>query len=301
MQPETTPSPERTPPDKRPTPAAGPSGRPPGSIEVTGGDVAEPAEFDRILADIAGRLSAMTHEQFDEVITGCLRTLVEFLGFDRSTLMAFSEHGSRFQVTHSWAVEGVPVASDDVQLDTRIPWFTHQIRSGHVVSVASSFDLPAAAAEERAYLLRSGLKSILATPLLMEGTVVGALSFASFRSQRRWSLGLVSRLRLAGEILALGIRLHQYAQGLKAIAQTVSQVSPDHEVPERRAAERLRDRAIRLMQAEHQERRRMGQVLHEDVMQILAAVGMFVKLGVCPSNGFAASGILPGIPLVQSG
>jgi hypothetical protein len=42
-------------------------------------------------------------------------------------------------------------------------------------------------------------------------------------------------------------------------------------------------------------------VLHEDVMQILAAVGMFVKLGVCPSNGFAASGILPGIPLVQSG
>jgi signal transduction histidine kinase len=31
------------------------------------------------------------------------------------------------------------------------------------------------------------------------------------------------------------------------------------------------------MQAEHQERRRMGQVLHEDVMQILAAVGMFVR------------------------
>ncbi|MCY2928861.1 MAG: ATP-binding protein [Planctomycetota bacterium] len=36
---------------------------------------------------------------------------------------------------------------------------------------------------------------------------------------------------------------------------------------------------MRLMQAEHQERRRMGQVLHEDVMQILSAVGMFVQSG----------------------
>jgi signal transduction histidine kinase len=162
-------------------------------------------------------------------------------------------------------------------LNAKIPWFTHQIRSGHIVSVSSSLDLPAVAAEERAYLLRSGLVSILATPLLMEGTIVGALSFSSFRSRWRWSPGLVSRLRLAAEILALGIRRRQYARGLGDIARTMDQVSLGHAGPEIVPAKSFRQRAVRLMQAEHQERRRMGQVLHEDVMQILAAVGMYVQ------------------------
>jgi signal transduction histidine kinase len=256
-----------------------PSGQPPRSIGSNDEGSAKCAEFERVLAGIASRLSNVADGQFDEVVTGCLQNLVEFLGFDRSTLMAFSEQGSRFQVTHTWAVEGVSVVPSDVLLNAKIPWFTHQIRSGHIVSASSAIDLPAVAAQERAYLLQSGLKSILAIPLLMEGTIVGALSFASVHSPRRWPLGLVARLRLAGEIMALGIRRHQYAQGLSAIAQTMDQVSLDHNAPAKKAARYFRDRAMRLMQAEHQERRRMGQVLHEDVMQILSAVGMFVQSG----------------------
>ena len=242
-------------------------------------DAEERTEFERVLGEIASRLANVAEGRFDEVATGCLRTLVEFLGFDRSSLMAFSEYGSRFQVTHSWAVEGVPAVPNDVLLSTQIPWFIRQIRSGRIVSVSSSVDLPAVAAKERAYLLQNGIKSILAIPLLMEDTIVGALSFSSFRSQRLWPLGLVSRLRLAGEVLALGVRLHQYAQGLKGIAQAVDQVSLNHIAPRKKAVEHFHARAMRLMQAEHQERRRMGQVLHEDVMQILSAVGMFVQSG----------------------
>lgn len=276
MKTDLSPLADSTSPSIDSAPVPGPSGQPPRRIEVSEKDAAEPAEFDRVLAGIASRLSNVTDEKFDETVTGCLRTLVEFLDFDCSSLMAFSEHGSRFQVTHSWAVGGVPPAPSDVLLNAQIPWFTRQIRSGHVVSVSGSIDLPVMAAAERVYLLKSGLKSILATPLLMEGTIVGALSFSSFSSQRRWSLGLVSRLRLAGEILALGIRRHQYAQGLRDIAVTMEKVSPDHAGPEKVAARHFRDRALRLMQAEHQERRRMGQVLHEDVMQILAAVAMYV-------------------------
>jgi two-component system NarL family sensor kinase len=43
---------------------------------------------------------------------------------------------------------------------------------------------------------------------------------------------------------------------------------------------------MKLMQAEHQERRRMGQVLHEDVMQIVAAAGLYVQSG---TNGMRMS------------
>ncbi|OGV76440.1 MAG: hypothetical protein A3K18_12800 [Lentisphaerae bacterium RIFOXYA12_64_32] len=59
----------------------------------------------------------------------------------------------------------------------------------------------------------------------------------------------------------------------------MDQVPLDHAAPGKKADGHLRDRAMWLMQVEHQERRRMGQVLHEDVMQILSAVGMFVHSG----------------------
>lgn len=292
MLPDTGQSAGETTPVKGPVP----SGQVFHRVEVHDEDATERAEFDRVLTDIAKRLSNVTEGQFDEVVTGCLRLLVEFLGFDRSTLLAFSEHGSRFKVTHSWAAAGVPVVPIDLLLDVKLPWFTHQIRSGHIVSVSSSIDLPAVAANERAYLLRSGLISNLAIPLLTEGTIVGALSFGSFRRERRWSLGLVSHLRLASEILALGIRQHRYAQGLKAIAQTMDQISLDHAAPGKKACGHFRDRAMRLMQTEHQERRRMGQVLHEDVMQILAAVSMLVQPG---PNGVAQPGSIKAVALLK--
>jgi signal transduction histidine kinase len=260
-------------------PVSGPSGPPPGGSDADDEDTVDCAEFERVLTGIASRLSNVADRRFDEILIDCLRTLVEFLKCDRGTLMAFSEHGSRFQATHSWAVAGVAAAANDVRLNAQTPWFTHQIRSGHIVNLTSTTDLPAAATNERTYLLHSDLKSILAIPLLMEGTVIGALSFASCSRQRRWSRGLVTHLRLTGEILALGIRRHQYAQGLRAIAHTVGSVLPASAATDNRAVEHSRDRALRLMQAEHQERRRMGQVLHEDVMQILSAVGMFVRAG----------------------
>lgn len=279
MPPDSEPIAGSNPLSADPAAVPGPSEQPSRRIDITMEDPAEPAEFDRVLADIAGRLSNAPDGQFDQAVTGCLQALVEFLGFDRSTLMAFSERGSVFRATHSWAVEGVPAAPGDVLLNAKLPWFTRQIRSGHVVSISSSIDLPAVAAQERSYLLRSGLKSVLGIPLLMEGAIVGAMSFSSFHRQRRWSLGLVSRLRLAGEILAMGMRRHQYAQSLEAIAQTMGRVLPEQASPDKKTARHFRDRAMRLLQAEHQERRRMGQVLHEDVMQILSAVGMFVQSG----------------------
>lgn len=288
MQPDTGPSSDSTLPAKDSPPVPGPSGQPHRGIEGNEEDAAKCTEFERVLADIASRLSNVTDEKFDEAVAGCLRTLVEILGFDRAAMMAFSEQGGRFQVTHSSAVEDASAASiSDVLLNVKFPWFTHQIRSGHIVSVSNSTDLPAAAVQERVYLLQSSIKSALVIPLLMEGTIVGALSFISFRSQRRWPLAMVSRLRLVGEILALGIRRHQYAQGLRAIAQTMEQVSLDHAAPGKKTVEHFRARAIRLMQAEHQERRRMGQVLHEDVMQVLCAVGMLVqpKTGMPQSPG----------------
>ena len=42
----------------------------------------------------------------DAEITGALRSLVEFLGVDRSNLFQWSDDGQLLENTHQWVVEG---------------------------------------------------------------------------------------------------------------------------------------------------------------------------------------------------
>jgi two-component system NarL family sensor kinase len=238
---------------------------------------AECAEFERILAGVANQLSNAAEGQFDEVVTACLRQLTEFLAFDRGTILAFSEQFTPFRVTHSWEAEGVPCPARDTVVDAKLPWYTHQIRSGYIVRISSRIDLPSTATQERTYLLESGLKSNISIPLVIEQTVIGAVAFGAFHAERRLPRSMVSRLRLVGEVLALALRRNQYAEGLKALAHSVDQMSLGPARQDRWQDEHMRRLAVHLMQTEHQERRRMGDVVHEDVMQLLASIGMFLE------------------------
>jgi signal transduction histidine kinase len=232
--------------------------------------------FEKVLAGVADELSNAGEEQFDDALTESLRKLVECLEFDRSTVMMFSEHGRHLTVTHCWAREGI------VRLLPKTPtnavsWYTHQIRLGHIIRMSNIADLPADATEDRSYVLESGVKSTISIPLTVQETVVGAVGFATFREERRWPAEMVWRLRLVGEILALAILRHKNAVGLKTLSQTVDQMSPARMGVELEPKESRRRLAVDLIQMEHQERLRISDVLHEDVMQMLIGIRMFME------------------------
>jgi signal transduction histidine kinase len=70
------------------------------------------------------------------------------------------------------------------------------------------------------------------------------------------------------------MRRRQYAEGLKTIMQTANQLAAPRMEIGRKRTEHMRRLAVELMQAEHDERRRISEVIHEDVMQTLAAINM---------------------------
>lgn len=236
----------------------------------------EGVQFEELLAGVAGRLSNATDETFDATLIACLRQLAEHLGFDRSSVVLFSQASNRFRISHSWAAEGVPAVEPGAAVDTELPWFTHQIRSGHMVKFSGETDLPEVGPEERAYLKSSGLKSSLSIPLMVEDAVIGSVGFATFRAARQWPHAVVWRLRLVGEVIALAIRRRQLSRGLDAVARNIGELRLRPGEREQGPAQDLRRLAMRLMQAEQDERRRMSGVVHEDVMQLLAYVGMLL-------------------------
>jgi transcriptional regulator with GAF, ATPase, and Fis domain len=63
-------------------------------------------------------------------------------------------------------------------------------------------ELPETASVEREYMSSSGMKSVLAVPLLTSGKLVGCLAMSSFHEHQTWDSILISRVRQAGDVFA---------------------------------------------------------------------------------------------------
>jgi signal transduction histidine kinase len=250
----------------------------PSGIAVAAAEVPqECAQFEELLGKVADRLANLADGQFNDAVTQCLGELSLFLGFDRGFIMEFSDEGRRLWITHFWAKEQVVSPEKHVTNEVSLPWFTHEIRCGHIVRLCGTIDLPKVAAEERTYMIKVGLKFSISVPMIVEDTVMGVLSFANLTCERQWTPAMTSRLRLVAEVLALALRRHQYAEGLKSLRRTIGQMSLDRTGPQPGRAEHLRRMALRLVQAEQQELSRVGEAIHEDIMQTLAGIRMSME------------------------
>jgi PAS domain S-box-containing protein len=178
----------------------------------------ERLRFEALLAELSAVFSGLPALEIDDEITRGLRRIVEFLGVDRGSLLMFSEDRLSALITHSWTVDGVAQAPSAIALD-QIPWTAARLYGG----VADRFSrLEELAGEETAMDRRTylalGIKSRVGTPLMIGGTVVGALALSTLAAERTWRDELVQRLRLFGEMFAYNLTRKQSeleAQGLR--------------------------------------------------------------------------------------
>ena len=82
----------------------------------------------------------------------------------------------------------------------RIPFA--EILEGHPFSYSSLDELPPEAAADRAFLEKHGPKSNLSFPLVVGGSVVGALAFGTLRREREWPDVLRDRLSVVAHVFA---------------------------------------------------------------------------------------------------
>ena len=155
--------------------------------------------FERLLADLSARLANVSVAEVETEIDSALRELQEFLGFDRSNL---------FEFTDGWATIVCSVSRDAVERHPLGPapaflkWYLGQVRAGKIMRVQSIEDLPPEGTEQIDYHRRVGIRSSLGLPLRIGGRIVGAITFAAFRSTRKWPDDLIARLKVVGEVMA---------------------------------------------------------------------------------------------------
>jgi signal transduction histidine kinase len=216
--------------------------------------------FEAVLAELSATFVNVPASQVDSQIESGLRQIVELLGIDRCGFGEVSADGKQFVVTYSYELPGVPPSSRII-LQTQFPTYARMVRQGLVVRLPD--DLPPEAVQEREYCLRVGLKSNLAIPLTVMGSVVGGIGFSSFRSQRAWPDRFIERLRLIGDIFANALTRKRADEMLYA-----------KELCLRQSKEQLRQLAGRLLHAQEEERRRIAREMHDDWTQRLAMLGI---------------------------
>jgi transcriptional regulator with GAF, ATPase, and Fis domain len=172
--------------------------------------------FDQAVAGLAASLIRVPVDTLDLSILGALRSIGELLGADRASVLHYDPAERILTRTHRWVRPGtfdppVPEPRD------AFPWLlAHVLEARELLSFMRLDELPPEAARDRAVLDQNGVVSGALAPMVADDRAVGVLLFATVTHEQRWSLDVVSRLRLIGEILASALGRRDTELALRA-------------------------------------------------------------------------------------
>ncbi len=232
-------------------------------VDLEGEPPDERLRFERLLTDLSAAFINVAADLVDAQIEQALERLVDILGGERGNSGEISEGNQDILVTHSFVVPGYPTLPPLI-LKEDLPWYAEHVRRGEPMRFERlPEDVPAEAVDERAYVVKIGMKSNLTIPLRAGGVVLGGLSFGAFREFRTWPDELVQRLQTVGEIFANALARKRADQDLRAREESL-----------RRTQDELRLLAGRLLRAQEDECRRIAREMHDDWTQRLAVLAI---------------------------
>ena len=159
----------------------------------------EKLAFQTLLSELSAAFINLPVCELDGEIERWLARIGESLGVDRGGIVQTSV--GKATMTHLWVAPGLEQSSLTVG-EQEFAWGLARLRGGDIISYAQAEDLPPEARQEREYCRRNGIRSLIAIPLEVGGSMLGALTFSSVRMQRDWPDELIQRLRLVGQVFA---------------------------------------------------------------------------------------------------
>ena len=197
----------------------------PGNIIIKNSEkfLEEKLEFEKLISGFSSRFISLPWTQIDKEIDDSLKTLVEFLKFERGTLLELSSLEDDLIVSHQFAQPGVRRTSGSHSNRECVPWFFSQLMAGKTIILSSIDDLPQEAVKEREAASKIKFKSSITIPFSVSGKIAGALGLNTETFNKEWHEELIHRLKFIADIFATAItrkntesKLEQLQEKLKA-------------------------------------------------------------------------------------
>jgi formate hydrogenlyase transcriptional activator len=198
------------------------------NLEVTERKRAEAAQheqrqFEALVGELSARFASLPDTDVGREIAQNLEALGRFLSVDRVSLWETPASSTELRLVHFWRAEGVSPLPPVIHAD-RLPWVSAMLQEGKPVCVARLSQLPAEARAEREFFRCEGVKSSLVIPLMIGGTVLGALSCGAICQERDWPPELTTKLRLVGEIFGAALARQRGALATAAAFEEIRQL-----------------------------------------------------------------------------
>ncbi|QAU14527.1 PAS domain S-box protein (plasmid) [Halorubrum sp. BOL3-1] len=144
----------------------------------------------------------------DALIEEGLETLGSLVEADRSYVFEIDHKAETLSNTHEWCAEGVEPQIDglqDLPPDT-FPWWMQKLESFENLTIPNVSDLPPEAETEQEILQEQDITSLIVTPMISNGELVGFIGFDWVNEQEAWSDGFIDILRMASELITTARR-----------------------------------------------------------------------------------------------
>jgi transcriptional regulator with GAF, ATPase, and Fis domain len=175
------------------------------SSEPTVEPATEPPGFDSLFADLSATLVECPIDAIPGHVAAAIGRAAQFFDLDHGWLaQQGGDSGGPVALSFAWGRPGCPSLAP-FDPDKSLPWITARLGGGARVNLASPDDFPAQAAPDRAFLRRTGIRSIIGLPLIVGGTPVGWLGFGAARVGRSWSPSVVDALGQIASTVASGL------------------------------------------------------------------------------------------------
>lgn len=155
--------------------------------------------YQELVASVSAQLVKASDEDADVVVRGCMQSVCEFIGANRSTMFWIDSDTDVASIAYMWGPDGSAIAP--VAMD-RFPEFARQLRSFRPVQIDDVANLPEKYRVDRSSLEALDLKSLLIIPMVIGGRTVGGLSCGRLQEQKSWTDQDVNDLTVFAELFA---------------------------------------------------------------------------------------------------
>lgn len=178
--------------------------------------------FEHTLRAVSSLFVNPSADQFDEDTEVALRLLVELTDVDRASVGIFSEDGSRIQIRHAYAKQGVALSRADYPRHA-LPWLAAQVSAGKRLHVVSPEEMPGEGFREAELMREEGIRSYLALPLRVQSNVLGFLGFAALDRESQVTDRTIDNLEIAASVMANAIARREADLALAALREDLEQ------------------------------------------------------------------------------
>ena len=185
-------------------------------------------DLQRVIGEAAASLVAAQAQDLMPTVRAALQSSAEQLEADRAYLILFSRDGSSVNRLTGWNAPGCEPLRIEV-LNQAFPrqgaakswvaqassWLVQQFLSLNTLLIPDAQALHHKAATDGAFLMGMGVRSLIAVPLTVQGTLVGLLAYGCEQARPDWLSPEVEALKVLSEVIGSALARRRVERALR--------------------------------------------------------------------------------------